>query len=360
MLGIEQFFENIQKHLDSKLPLVVYKKPKENQLNAILQSTEEIHFTEDFSEQGFVFAPFDNKEKSIILLPDVFLTTILDGLNIYDTKNNITDAYSKIENEAYVSLIEKAIHSIHQKTFEKVVLSRVETIIFTMQDNLKAFKKMCLTYPSAFVYIWYHPKIGLWMGATPETLLVLEENMFSTMSLAGTQLYRKEGNTQWNEKEKREQQIVTNTIVSNLEQVEGLIKIKTSEVETVKAGNLLHLKTVVKGFFNSINLKEIIYALHPTPAVCGFPTASAKKFILEYENYHRSFYTGFLGELNMTPYPNKTAFSHLFVNLRCMEIKNNEALLYVGGGITKESSPESEWEETVNKSQTMKKVLFES
>ena len=47
----------------------------------------------------------------------------------------------------------------------------------------------------------------------------------------------------------------------------------------------------------------------------------------------------------------------LFVNLRCMQIKGSTALLYVGGGITKDSIPEDEWEETVAKSKTMLKVL---
>jgi isochorismate synthase len=46
-------------------------------------------------------------------------------------------------------------------------------------------------------------------------------------------------------------------------------------------------------------LKTLIRALHPTPAVCGLPRGYAKKFILENEQYDRSFYTGFLGELNI-------------------------------------------------------------
>ncbi|MBL4643762.1 MAG: chorismate-binding protein, partial [Flavobacteriaceae bacterium] len=49
--------------------------------------------------------------------------------------------------------------------------------------------------------------------------------------------------------------------------------------------------------------------------------------------------------------------SHLFVNLRCMEINNTEVSIYVGGGITKESNSEKEWEETVAKSTIMLKVL---
>ena len=100
------------------------------------------------------------------------------------------------------------------------------------------------------------------------------------------------------------------------------------------------------------DLKQLISVLHPTPAVCGFPKLEAKKFILENENYNREYYSGFLGELNIHD------ATDLYVNLRCMQIKNNQIHLYIGGGITKDSIPEKEWIETANKAMTMKKILF--
>ncbi|HEU0124995.1 MAG TPA: chorismate-binding protein, partial [Flavobacterium sp.] len=103
-------------------------------------------------------------------------------------------------------------------------------------------------------------------------------------------------------------------------------------------------------------LEEVIDTLHPTPAVCGLPKKKSKVFILENENYDRTFYTGFLGELNSTFTETNTS-SDLFVNLRCMQIQEDKAILYMGCGITKESIPEKEWEESVNKSMTMKRVL---
>jgi isochorismate synthase len=120
-------------------------------------------------------------------------------------------------------------------------------------------------------------------------------------------------------------------------------------------------------------LEKLISAIHPTPAVCGLPKGSAKKFILENENYNREFYTGFLGELNLKKtlqrngnrknrenqaYASITKTSALFVNLRCMKLEAKQAVLFVGGGITKDSNPVAEWEETSNKAQTMKSVLF--
>ncbi len=86
----------------------------------------------------------------------------------------------------------------------------------------------------------------------------------------------------------------------------------------------------------SVENSTLIKKLHPTPAVCGLPLESSKEFILKNENYKRTYYTGFLGELNLTKENKNT--SELFVNLRCMEIKNSSAFIFVGGGITKESN----------------------
>jgi isochorismate synthase len=147
-----------------------------------------------------------------------------------------------------------------------------------------------------------------------------------------------------------------------------------SDVETVRAGNLLHLKSRIKCVINqNADLKSVINALHPTPAVCGFPKKEAKEFILKHENYQRGFYTGFLGELNIkesktrntnrrnvenNAYAVVKTNSNFYVNLRCAQIKDEKAIIYVGGGITKDSNAQKEWEETINKTKTIVKVLI--
>ncbi|MBT8260061.1 MAG: chorismate-binding protein, partial [Bacteroidia bacterium] len=149
-------------------------------------------------------------------------------------------------------------------------------------------------------------------------------------------------------------------------------KLNISSTKTVQAGKLLHLQTDINASLRDNNLEELIKSLHPTPATCGLPKDKAKAFILEHENYNRSYYTGFLGELNFkvkssrnsnrrnienNAYVSIKNETNLYVNLRCMQIKQNKAMIYVGGGVTKDSIPEKEWQETVNKTKTMKNVL---
>ena len=147
---------------------------------------------------------------------------------------------------------------------------------------------------------------------------------------------------------------IVDYIVSQIKDQQNGIILKNftvSDTYTVKAGNLLHLKADIIGVIGDFELKKLLDTLHPTPAVCGLPKESSKSFILANENYDRTYYTGFLGEINVDL---ETA---LYVNLRCVEIVGTTAIIYVGGGITLESIPENEWSETSNKTFTIKSIL---
>src|SRR5690606_15233218 len=109
---------------------------------------------------------------------------------------------------------------------------------------------------------------------------------------------------------------VTDFIVDNLKSESS--KIELSEPFTSQAGTLLHIRTDIKARLKeNFSLEKIIQKLHPTPAVCGIPKELAKQYIIQYEGYDRSFYSGFLGELNF----GEKKTSELYVNLRCMEIQ---------------------------------------
>jgi isochorismate synthase len=351
-----KIFNKITNSYKNKTPFVAYRKPNDDAISGFFMNDESLFYVDDFSEKGFVFAPFDNQQKAILfpketsefILEDLFFDTI-------DFKESEFSANKKSK-EHHIKLVDKTIEEIVNNDLKKVVISRKEALEITDFDLIKIYKKLLQIYKNAFVYVWFHPKVGLWLGATPETLLNIEKNIFKTMSLAGTQVYENTQNVAWKSKELEEQQLVTDFIKSQLTGISSNLKI--DKKETIKAGNLLHLCTKVTGELNeNSTLKTLIRALHPTPAVCGLPRENAKKFILENEQYNRSFYTGFLGELNFQK--NKTApkSSSLFVNLRCMNIIENNVSIFVGGGITKDSNAEKEWEETVSKSKVMKYVL---
>jgi isochorismate synthase len=351
-----KIFNKITNSYKNKTPFVAYRKPNGDTISGLFMNDESLFYVDDFSEKGFVFAPFDNQQKAI-LFPKETSEFILEAL-FFDTIDFKESEFSVNEKskEHHIKLVDKTIEEIIKNDLKKVVISRKEALEITDFDLIKIYKKLLQSYKNAFVYVWFHPKVGLWLGATPETLLNIEKNIFKTMSLAGTQVYKNTQNVAWKSKELEEQQLVTDFIENQLTGISSNLKI--DKKETIKAGNLLHLCTKVTGELNeNSTLKTLIRALHPTPAVCGLPRENAKKFILENEQYNRSFYTGFLGELNFQKNKIAPKSSSLFVNLRCMNIIENNVSIFVGGGITKDSNAKKEWEETVSKSKVMKRVL---
>jgi len=215
-------------------------------------------------------------------------------------------------------------------------------------DPIGFFFRLCETYPSAFTYLLYHPKRGTWCGATPEVLLEGKREQFATVALAGTQSVVPSQNYEWGEKEKEEQELVSQHVRAILENV-GVKELKESEPYTIQAADVVHLKTDFR-FKHNGKVESLLNQLHPTPAVAGLPVSRAIELIDSIEKHDRSLYTGYFGILT----ENET---HVFVNLRCMQIGNQELALYVGGGITERSEMEAEWEETRLKAKTLLNLL---
>ena len=192
--------------------------------------------------------------------------------------------------------------------------------------------------------------IGTWVGATPELLLNVTIENLTTVALAGTQL---KDNSKWTEKESEEQLWV----VRYIENILAEFEVKDLDIaarKSISSGNLEHLYTQIafkkEGTENNNLASQLLYHLHPTPAVGGLEKNEAIKFIKANENFNRSYYSGFLGEVN-----NENAA--LYVNLRCMQITNNGLIGYAGAGITKDSIPEKELQETEDKLNNLKSLL---
>ncbi|WP_165749610.1 chorismate-binding protein [Cellulophaga sp. Z1A5H] len=367
---LHDLFYKAKNHFKASKPFVLYRKPSESTVNGVFQKDDVLHYVEDFSKTGFIFAPFNTDDRIVLLQSDERHEAEYIASESIKDLASLSVVQDDAQKEFHINLVQKAIEAIENAGVKKVVLSR-KLEVGTRKSAFTLFDALLASYSNAFCYLWYHPKVGLWLGATPEILLRTENKQLKTMSLAGTKKVEEGKAPVWGTKELEEQKLVTDYIVAALES--SVDNLTISETESVRAGSLWHLRTSVSGRLATYNLKEIIAALHPTPAVCGLPKAQAKAFILENENYAREYYTGFLGELNFKEenfrssnrrnrenqaYKTVKNTTSLYVNLRCMQLKDKKALVYVGGGITHESDPEKEWEETAAKSNTMLKVVL--
>ena len=330
---------------------MVYRKPGSDLLCVLVQNDSTLHRIRDFSESGFVMAPFLNSEHTILLRPDEFLTLPQPFTPESQASPHRSRTPNKSDRDKHLNLISKAVKVINSGDMTKVVLAR-KIVADLDTEPQQIFENLCVAHPDAFCYYWYHPDLGSWIGASPELLLSLRNNSLETYSLAGTIEYEEGVQPSWSEKELEEQQLVTDFIVDSLGQLS--IHPDISATEQVLAGRLWHLKSVIRANATNKDLEKIIRVLHPTPAVCGIPRDLATDFIRSNEGLDRKFYTGFLGEINMG-----NAFeTSLFVNLRCMEFIGSRATIYIGGGITGLSDPEQEWLETEAKSHTILNAAF--
>ncbi len=360
--------------------VVVWRCPRE----------DKIHFLGDLSpepiksrinlqktDMGFVVSPFMNPEgnETLFLKADVYAKKMEDGVwkmdkgeeKVGSSKssqalkyhlNHRPDTEISGEKDHFIKMVENGIKAIEDGEFDKVVSARTyDEPLSENFDILNQFDRLEKAYPEAFVSLVSIPNRGTWMGATPELLIESSADHFRTVSVAGTQSFPLDkdlSEAAWNQKEIEEQAMVSRYIIEQFKTIR-LREFTESGPRSVRAGNMIHLKTEYNVDLNEVHFPELgtimLHLLHPTSAVCGMPKFSALRFIAAQEHLNREFYSGFLGPVNMD------GVSRLYVNLRCMQILQTRAVLYAGAGITHDSIPEKEWEETALKCQTLLDVM---
>ncbi|AIZ65224.1 chorismate-binding protein [Hymenobacter sp. DG25B] len=383
-----------------KLPVALWRLPNATAPQLCLSFSAEAALTglppalEATAPAGFTFFPFrDSDHNPALFLPaDVLFDAarpnelrvqeaaagapdILPQLREYLASSQNTAASSPIlpwavspqpaphaaTQEEYTALVERGVRAIEKGKVQKVVSSRAARWPLPADfDALAAFTALQERYPRAFVSLVSAPGAGTWLGATPEVLVELTaDGRFCTMALAGTQPLPPDHQPQhaiWRQKEIEEQALVARYIVSCFKQLR-LREYEETGPRTVVAGELLHLRTDF-----SVNLRavpfptlatDMLRLLHPTSAVGGMPRQAALEFLQKHEGYDRAYYSGFLGPVNL-PAPGVT---QLFVNLRCFQVRPQEAILYAGTGLTADSDPAKEWQETELKLTTAGAIL---
>lgn len=267
-----------------------------------------------------------------------------------NSENELTPIYSNlpysISKEDYLMVAKELITSLKTQGLNKVILSRVKKVALRQVQQNELFNRLLAKYPTAFVYSIKSELVGNWVGATPERLIEYKDGIGKTISLAGTKL--SSNDDEWGEKERLEQSYVTQFVQDKLTQFAENIHQK--EVKEQIAGPVKHLVTHFDFEIEASNVLKLASDLHPTPAVSGLPRAETMKLIASKEKHERRLYAGVIGVIGESEI-------NLFVNLRSCQIIDSNAYLYVGGGLTIDSIPELEWEETENKALTIMNVL---
>lgn len=368
----------------------LWRKPNSSQLAYIQdfsQSPRRVSLQLEDLPAGFIVHPFADQEdkKAFFIQGDRYEKLSLDSplnqedlpqwmqasrdsLPTAELKKQIATHLSKLPQQAnaaagqekahFLQLVVKGIQSIEAGTLEKIVAARTKMIPLPTEFDLgKTLAKLLSSYPHSFVNFFHLPGIGTWMGASPEVLIETKGDYFYTMSLAGTQPAQGDNplkSAAWTQKEIEEQALVSRYIVDCFKTIR-LREYEEHGPKTVLAGNLLHLRsdfrvnTQMTGFSNLGSV--MLGLLHPTSAVCGMPRKEALAFLNTEEGWDRNFYAGFLGPVGIEQE------TSIYVNLRTASLGKEHALLYAGAGVTEDSVPEKEWEETELKCQIIGKFI---
>lgn len=354
--------------LIKKVPFAVFSLPGNTDINIFISKRQKVQTFTTIknlnNKTGLIFTPFieNDKQRKYFLEPDI----IINGLNGIDlneisdipTPSTITilqDFNSTLKSE-FISNVNSIKQEIRLGRLKKTVLSRLKEIKKKEEDTNLAniFQSLNSKYINAFCYFTHLPGCGTWLGASPEPLLEGSGTSYSTVALAGTKYLNGTPveDVEWSVKEIDEQAMVANYIKDQLDKLD-FNSIEINGPYNQKAAKLVHLKTDFN--FNCNNKKQstdaIINALHPTPSISGYPSLESLELIKSLEKHNRSYYAGLIGPVN---YKGST---HIFVNLRCMQVTPKNLVLYAGAGITAGSDPEKEWNETEQKLDTLRAVI---
>lgn len=373
--------------VENNFSLALWKLPNQTQKHVIFsQQHQTLRKDQEIEDlpTGFIFSPFDPAKERIFLPADFSFSFENDKLK--STENpleshsiawlraqKINPAHSRrhvpangrsasagTSKSEFIDLVNTCLQKIEEGFFEKVVPSRFTTIAIPSGfDVVKAFQKLCASYPSALVSFVSIPGVGSWLGATPEVLVsVKDKTIFKTIALAGTKPYNDSINLKsvaWTQKEIEEQALVERYIISCFKKIR-LREYDEHGPKTIVAGNVMHLRSDFTVDMKATNFPQLgstmLQLLHPTSAVCGMPLETSLDFIQKKEQYDREFYAGYLGPINFQNAIN------IFVNLRCAQLLKDTAILYAGAGVTIDSVPEDEWQETEIKMNTLRAVIL--
>tara|TARA_B100002052_G_scaffold65242_1_gene58473 strand:- start:6279 stop:7547 length:1269 start_codon:yes stop_codon:yes gene_type:complete len=296
--------------------------------------------------KGRIFIPkiliIDNKTiKRIVTFESEGTINDANILNTFNYKQKSLNIKFVDETDAnhYISSITKSIKLIKDKKLSKIVLSRKKSYSINSKDDALSNFIFNTGEDNTTKFVFDFQESGTIFGSSPEKLFSISNNHFKTEAIAGS--FKSTSNLNLIDKNKEidEHNFVIDYLKSKLSNFSKKIKIYDNEILALR--NISHIKTKIESTLEQEhNVFDILFQLHPTPAVAGTPKDVSIDKISNLENHDRGWYSGTIGwisnELN----------THFIVNIRSGIIKKNQLNIYAGCGITKGSDPNQEYDES--------------
>ena len=271
-----------------------------------------------------------------------------------------TDFQPLFNEAAYCNMVEKAKHYIREGDIFQVVLSnRLEA---EMEGSLfNTYRVLRSTNPSPYMFYFSGDQIEV-AGASPETLVKLENGVLHTFPLAGTRPrgktkeedMRLEAGLMADEKELAEHNMLVDLGRNDLGKIS---KFGTVEVEQYmkvqRYSHVMHIGSTVKGEIDDSRYDELsaVDAVLPAGTLSGAPKIRACQIINELEDNKRGIYGGAIGYIDFT------GNLDTCIAIRIAYKKGDKVFVRSGAGIVADSVPENEFQECINKAKAVTTAL---
>lgn len=270
---------------------------------------------------------------------------------------SLLERTSTPDESGFKRAVEHAILNFGFGEVDKAVLSVIQELSFagdvdpgSIMANLRAQNRDGYQFQVSL------PDGGSLVGVSPELLVRRDGARLVANPLAGSarraadaeadraiaeQLVR-------SEKDQHEHRLVVRDIVSRLGGVCSHLNVP-EKPSLINTATLWHLSTRIEGELQAEHMTALQLAclLHPTPAVCGYPTERARQLIRFVEPFERGLFSGMVG------WCDAQGNGEWAITIRCGIVNGNVVRLFAGAGIVQASSPDAEWDEVQTKLGTM-------
>jgi anthranilate synthase component 1 len=266
--------------------------------------------------------------------------------------SEVTPLFSK---EEYCAMVEKAKRHIHEGDIFQIVLSNRLSASFE-GSLLNTYRILRTINPSPYMFYFAGTDVEV-AGASPETLVKLENGVLHTFPLAGT---RPRGKTE--EEDRRleaelladEKELAEHNMLVDLgrNDLGKISKFGTVEVEKLRSierySHVMHIGSTVRGdIAEGYDALDAIEAVLPAGTLSGAPKIRACQLIGDLENNKRGIYGGAIGYIDFT------GNMDTCIAIRIAYKKNGKVFVRSGAGIVADSVPEKEYEECLNKARAV-------
>ncbi len=263
--------------------------------------------------------------------------------------------------DVFRARVRLALDGIADGSFEKVVPARsVAVERAAPYDPSDLLDTLRTTHPSCAVFAAGRSD-SIFLGATPERLVRLRDGRIETAALAGS---ARRGRTpeqderlaralRESKKEQAEHAIVVRALRESLSPFCVVLDVPEAP-RLARLDGIQHLETPLRGHTRSgVGVIELVEALHPTPAVAGYPREASLAWLERTEALDRGWYAGPIG------FVERGGGGEFCVALRSALVRGGRAELFAGAGVVQGSDPENELRETRLKLRALLAPLLE-